>query len=71
MIWWDSGIPGAVVIVLCLYPLLRLSISVFQHLHLAIGAAMRRWRKGRLAEPAAACVIALYVYVSFINLIKP
>ena len=70
MTFWESGLAGKVVIVLCLYPMLRLSISVFQHLYLAIGAAMRRWHKARLAEAVATAALALYAYVSFINLIK-
>jgi hypothetical protein len=59
-----------IVIVLLLYPMLRLSISVCQHLYLATGAALRRWRMQRFARVVAACALALYLYVSLANLIK-
>ena len=70
MIFWKSGYLGAAVIILCLYPLLRLSISVCQHIYLAVGAAMRRWRRYSVAESVATAILMLYLYVSFINLIK-
>ena len=55
---------------LCLYPLLRLPVSIMQHLYWAVETAMRRWRKRESADLAAVLVLFLYFFFSFFNLYR-
>lgn len=61
--------PIPLVWLLLLYPLLRLPISVFQHMYLAIMYALQRWGVRRHAMAITVCIIVAYVVVSFINLV--
>jgi hypothetical protein len=70
LLFW-SGSAALAVGLLCAYPLLRLPVSAGQHIYLAIAAALHRWRQKRsIAEALAACILALYAYVSFVNMIR-
>ena len=55
---------------LCFYPLLRLPISIGQHIYLSVAAAMRRWRKREDAELAAFAIMMVYFFVSVLNLFR-
>ena len=55
---------------LCFYPVLRLPISIAQHIYFAVSAAMRRWRKREDAELAAVAVMVIYFFVSLLNLYR-
>jgi hypothetical protein len=55
---------------LLLYPLLRLPVSVFQHLFRAMVYALRRWGVRDNPEGSAALIIVLYVVLSMINLFR-
>jgi hypothetical protein len=66
-----SGRPALLLGVPFAYALLRLPVSVAQHIYLAIAAALSRWRaKRNTAEALAACILSLYGYISFYNLVR-
>lgn len=66
----SGGYVAFAVCMVCLYPLLRLPISIAQHIFLSVGAAMRRWRKRDNAEMAATAILFLYFFISLLNLVR-
>ena len=53
-----------------LYPLLRLPISIIQHLYGAIVAAMGRWGMRSSAGETADAIVFAYLLVSLMNLVR-
>lgn len=53
-----------------LYPLLRLPISVIQHMYVAMVYAMRRWGLRDSADGVAVFIIIAYAVVSIINMVR-
>jgi hypothetical protein len=51
-----------------LYPLLRLPVSVCQHIARAVAYALRRWGMRDNAEGAAALIVVVYIVVSIFSL---
>lgn len=62
--------PIPLVWLLLLYPLLRLPVSVFQHMYRAMVYALRRWGVRDNPEGSAALIIVLYVALSMLNLFR-
>ena len=59
------------VTILFFYPMLRLGISIVQHLYVASRMAARRWRWGEGATDAMSTgVVYMYLMVSFFNLVR-
>lgn len=57
--------------ILFIYPMLRLGVSVIQHLYLASYAAMRRWKLDDMnAGGLAVSLVIVYLMVSVINMMR-
>ena len=65
-----GGRIGFAVFLICLYPLLRMPISIGQPIYLAVEAAMRRWRQRDAAAMVAVAVMVVYFYISAFNLFR-
>lgn len=52
------------------WPLVRMPLTLFQHLSPSIVQALRRWGMRRHVEDAAAVITGLFFLLSFINLIR-
>jgi hypothetical protein len=53
-----------------LYPLLRLPVSVCQHIARAVSYALHRWGMRGDTSGLAGLIVALYIAYSFINLVR-
>ncbi|NHZ62322.1 hypothetical protein [Massilia genomosp. 1] len=60
-------VPGAALV---FWPLLRVPLTLVQHLHPAIDLALRRWGMRSNAQDLAVMVVVVFFFVSFINLIR-
>ena len=62
--------PLAWLALVALYPILRLAVTVAQHIFEAVLYAMARWERRADAALAAIAIVVLYFAVSFINLVR-
>ena len=56
--------------VLCFYPLLRLPVSIIQHVYGAANYAFRRWGMRALASDTAVLLVFVYLVLSVLNLVR-
>jgi hypothetical protein len=63
-------LPLPLIWLVLLYPLLRLPVSIIQHLYEAIVAAMVRWGMRGSAGASAGAIVLVYLLVSLINLVR-
>lgn len=63
-------LPLPVIWLVLLYPLLRLPVSIIQHIYEAIVAAMVRWGKRGSAAASAGAIVFAYLLMSLINLVR-
>ncbi|MEO7497769.1 MAG: hypothetical protein ABIT83_09975 [Massilia sp.] len=63
---YDATIAAVVLV----YPLLRLQLTVIQHIYLAVRYALRRWGMREDASGGALAIVIAYVLVSFINMVR-
>lgn len=63
-------LPLKLVWIALLYPLMRLPLSVIQHIYDAIVAAMRRWGLRSSSGQSAGAIVFVYLLVSLINLAR-
>ena len=61
---------GIVVCMGLLYPILRLPVSVLQHIRGGVTYAMRRWGNRAMAEVAADFILMVYTVLSIYNMQK-
>ncbi|MCE3603585.1 hypothetical protein LXA47_08195 [Massilia sp. P8910] len=62
--------PATALLVIAFWALLRLPITLFQHLHPSIFQALRRWGMRENAGSVATTITAAFFVLSFINLIR-
>lgn len=53
-----------------LYPILRLAVTIVQHIFEAVLYAMARWGRRAIAENVAIAIVVLYFAVSLVNLVR-
>lgn len=56
--------------VVLVYPLLRLQVTVIQHIYLAVRYALRRWGVREAASGGALVIVFTYLLVSFMNMVR-
>jgi hypothetical protein len=64
-----SGMVAWAIFILFLYPLLRLSITVIQHIYLGVLYASRRWKFGSHADEFAMFVVVMFLCLSIFNMV--
>lgn len=62
--------PTILLLMLACWPLVRMPLTLVQHLYPSIVQALRRWGMRRHMEDAAAVITGLFFLLSFINLIR-
>ncbi|UOD31571.1 hypothetical protein INH39_07750 [Massilia violaceinigra] len=62
--------PAILLLMLACWPLVRMPLTLFQHLYPSIVQALRRWGMRRHADDVAAVIVGLFVLLSSINLIR-
>lgn len=62
--------PTILLLMLACWPLVRMPLTLVQHLYPSIVQALRRWGMRGHAEDAAAVIVGAFFLTSFINLIK-
>lgn len=71
LMYWSGSYTAFALLMLCFYPLMRLPITIVQHMFGAVVYALRRWRVERgNAAAVAAVLIIVYVLVSFFNMAR-
>lgn len=69
LMYWSGSYTAFALLMLCFYPLMRLPVTIGQHVFGAVVYALRRWRFERdNAQAVAAVLVIVYVLVSFFNL---
>jgi hypothetical protein len=69
LLWIAPGPLKAVALLLFFYPMLRLSISMIQHVALAVEYAVRRWN-WRNGGAVGVAVVVLFLFFSIANMVK-
>ncbi|MDQ1923425.1 hypothetical protein [Massilia pseudoviolaceinigra] len=64
---WIVAVPSSVIV---FWPLLRMPVTLFQHLEASIVQALRRWGMRQNADSVAILIVIVFFMSSFINLIR-
>ncbi|WP_166882742.1 hypothetical protein, partial [Massilia mucilaginosa] len=62
--------PNVLLLMVMSWPLVRMPLTLFQHVYPYIVQALRRWGMREHADDVAAVIVGVFFLTSFINVIK-